>query len=192
MDRRIEDPKAAVRTTVRAALKAMSASRRTAASVQAAGLLAAQRRWQDASAILFYAPLAEELDVWPLLEAALASGKTVALPRFDAGSGRYVACRIESVVGDVQAGLFAIREPVARCAIMPLNRLDFILVPGVAFDLRGRRLGRGKGFYDQLLAAVRGTTCGVAFDEQLVEAVPVEPHDVVLNCILTPTRWLEV
>jgi 5-formyltetrahydrofolate cyclo-ligase len=67
-----------------------------------------------------------------------------------------------------------------------------ILVPGVAFDLRGYRLGRGKGFYDQLLAAVRGPTCGVGFDEQIVDAVPVEPHDVRLSCLLTPTRWIEL
>jgi 5-formyltetrahydrofolate cyclo-ligase len=66
------------------------------------------------------------------------------------------------------------------------------LVPGVAFDLHGRRLGRGKGFYDRLLADVRGKTCGVAFDEQIVREVPVEPHDSDVNCILTPTRWIEL
>jgi len=71
------------------------------------------------------------------------------------------------------------------------NRLDLILVPGIAFDLRGRRLGRGKGYYDRWLPALRGKTCGVAFDEQIVDDIPLEPHDVVVNCILTPTRWIE-
>ena len=75
---------------------------------------------------------------------------------------------------------------------MPLNRLDFVLVPGIAFDLQGRRLGRGKGYYDRLLAEVRGKTCGVAFDEQIVDEIPVEPHDIHVNCILTPTRWIEL
>jgi len=75
---------------------------------------------------------------------------------------------------------------------LSLNRLDFILVPGVAFDLQGRRLGRGKGFYDQILAVVRGTVCGVAFDQQITPEIPVEPHDAVVNCILTPTRWIEL
>jgi 5-formyltetrahydrofolate cyclo-ligase len=84
------------------------------------------------------------------------------------------------------------RSALAVRASAPLNRLDFILVPGVAFDLHGRRLGRGRGFYDQLLANVRGRTCGVAFDEQIVRDVPIEPHDVSLNCILTPTRWVEL
>jgi 5-formyltetrahydrofolate cyclo-ligase len=66
-----------------------------------------------------------------------------------------------------------------------------ILVPGVAFDLHGGRLGRGKGYYDRLLKELRGTTCGVAFDQQVVEAIPVEPHDVRLDHVLTPTRWIE-
>jgi 5-formyltetrahydrofolate cyclo-ligase len=64
------------------------------------------------------------------------------------------------------------------------------LVPGVVFDQEGRRLGRGKGFYDRLLPSVGGPLCGVAFDWQVLPAIPVEPHDHVLNYILTPSRWL--
>jgi 5-formyltetrahydrofolate cyclo-ligase len=60
----------------------------------------------------------------------------------------------------------------------------------VAFDLHGHRLGRGKGYYDRLLTAVRGTACGVAFDQQLVPEIPIGPHDVRMNCLLTPTRWI--
>ena len=82
------------------------------------------------------------------------------------------------------------REPNDRCALVPLNTLELVLVPGTAFDSRGHRLGRGKGFYDQLLSQVRGQTCGVAFDEQIVPEVPIEPHDVRLNYLLTPTRWM--
>ena len=88
-------------------------------------------------------------------------------------------------------GKFGVREPAERCAPVPLNRLDLVLVPGIAFDIRGGRLGRGQGYYDRLLSAVTGLKCGVAFDEQIVDAVPVGPLDVRLNCILTPTRWIE-
>ena len=103
----------------------------------------------------------------------------------------YVACRILNASVDVQIGKFGIREPSPRCPEVPLNQLDFVLVPGVAFDVYGRRLGRGKGYYDRLLAQVGGKTCGVAFDEQIVGEVPVGPLDIVLNCILTPERWVE-
>ncbi|MEO7298989.1 MAG: 5-formyltetrahydrofolate cyclo-ligase, partial [Verrucomicrobiota bacterium] len=58
------------------------------------------------------------------------------------------------------------------------------------FDLTGRRLGRGKGFYDRLLAEIPGTKCGVCFDEQIVEEIPTESHDVRMDYVLTPTRWL--
>ncbi len=92
----------------------------------------------------------------------------------------------------MRTGRFGIREPVDRCTHLGLNRLDLILVPGVAFDLNGRRVGRGKGYYDRLLRLASGRKCGVGFDEQLVSEVPVEAHDILLNCILTPTRWLEL
>ena len=108
------------------------------------------------------------------------------------GSVRYVVCEVRDPEKDIRVGQFGIREPADGCAELSLNRLDLILAPGIAFDLHGRRLGRGKGFYDQLLAVVRGTTCGVAFDQQIVGEIPIEPHDVHLNCILTPTRWIEL
>ena len=92
---------------------------------------------------------------------------------------------------DLIIGKFGIREVAELSPEMALNQLDLALAPGVAFDPHGRRLGRGKGFYDRLLAGVCGTKCGVAFDEQLVDAVPVGPLDIPLNCILTPTRWIE-
>lgn len=183
--------KDALRQQIRGELKAMAAEQRAALSKQACLLLEKQAVWQNAGTIFFYAPLPEELDIWPLLRDSLAAKKTAALPRFDSATGRYVACEIADLARDISNGQFGIREPGGHCIAVPPNRLDLILVPGVAFDARGRRLGRGKGFYDQLLASVRGTTCGVAFDEQIVEAVPVEPHDAPLNCILTPTRWIE-
>lgn len=180
-----------LRQRVRARLKNLSPERRAAASAQACSLLEEQAAWKNAQTIFFYAPLPEEVDLWPLLRDSLAAGKIIALPRFDAAAQRYVACQIQDPAADISDGRFGIREPAEHCVLLPLNRLDLALAPGVAFDLRGRRLGRGKGFYDQLLALVRGTTCGVAFDEQIVREIPVEPHDVHLNCILTPTRWIE-
>jgi len=187
----ITESKNALRQQIRAQVKALTVEQRAAASGRACALLEQQAVWKRAELIFFYAPMPEEIDIWPLLGDALAAGKTVALPRFDPVTQRYVACQIQDVAKDLNHGQFGIREPGGHCIAVPPNRLDLVLVPGVAFDVHGRRLGRGKGFYDQMLASVRGTTCGVAFDEQIVEAIPVEPHDVHLNCILTPTRWLE-
>src|SRR5439155_22158696 len=159
-------------------------------STQARRLLADQPIWRKAQAILFFAPLPVELDIWPLLCDAVADGKSVALPRFIPGTNSYAACRLEDPARDLIPGQFGIREPASHCSQISLNRLDFILVPGVAFDLHGRRLGRGKGFYDRLLAGLSGTTCGVAFDKQIMREIPVAPHDLSVDCILTPRRWL--
>lgn len=150
-----------------------------------------QPAWFEAKAVLFFAPLVGEPNLWPLLTEALAADKKVCLPRYVSVSDGYVAGRVRDLHQDLVCGKFSVREPAASCPEVPLNRLDLALVPGVAFDARGGRLGRGQGFYDRLLAGVCGTKCGVAFDEQIVDAVPVGPLDIRLNCILTPTRWIE-
>jgi 5-formyltetrahydrofolate cyclo-ligase len=180
--------KAELRGQIRAALKAMSPAQHAAGSLQIRARIAKQECWREARSILFYASLPDEPDVWQLLLGALAAGKTAALPRFVREHQKYVACRINDVGRDICEGRFGIREPRADCAEIPLNQLDFVLVPGVAFDLDGHRLGRGKGHYDRLLASFEGLACGVAFDQQVVGHVPVEPHDAQLSCILTPTR----
>jgi 5-formyltetrahydrofolate cyclo-ligase len=188
----IQETKLALRREIRQRLIKLPGSKRVADSVRAQALLARQEIWNGARLALFYAPMAEELDLWPLVKDWLAAGKTAALPRYDAAKKIYVAARIENLVRDIRTGAFGIREPHEHCAVIPFDQLDLVLVPGTAFDLRGHRLGRGKGHYDQLLPHVRGRTCGVAFDEQIVAEVPIEPHDVRLNYILTPTRWVEV
>jgi 5-formyltetrahydrofolate cyclo-ligase len=120
----------------------------------------------------------------------LAAHKIVVLPQFNAKAKCYVGCQITHLENDLSPGQFGIREPKSHCSEVLLKHLDLALVPGVGFDLMGRRLGRGKGFYDRLLAGISGIKCGVAFDEQIVDEIPTESHDVHLNCILTPTRWL--
>jgi 5-formyltetrahydrofolate cyclo-ligase len=184
--------KASLRAQVRDALLQLSAAEREAQSRQAVLLLKQQALYQKAQSILFFAPLADEPDLWPLVIEAQQTGKTIALPRFTPETGLYAACQVRELSTDIQSGRFGIREPAAHCAKLQVNRLDLILVPGVAFDLLGSRLGRGQGFYDQLLAVVHGTTCGVAFDVQMVREIPVATHDARVNCILTPTRWIEL
>jgi 5-formyltetrahydrofolate cyclo-ligase len=191
MQNTIREAKQALRKQVRAELARMAPGDRVAASAQARALLAAQAVWKTAREILFFAPLPEEVDVWPLLIEALSAGKRVALPRFVAETRTYEARLIRDPTTDLKAGHFGIREPASHCAQIRSSHLDLILVPGVAFDLLGHRLGRGRGYYDQLLGLMPGTTCGVAFEKQIVNCVPVEPYDVRLNFILTPQRWIE-
>jgi 5-formyltetrahydrofolate cyclo-ligase len=188
----IQAAKASLRKQIRDALQKISPAARTTLSVQIRDRLKEQAIWKNAGSVLFFAPLPDELDLWPLLEAALAAGKIAALPRFNPAGKHYVACRVQNLRSEIAPGAFGIREPAARCPEIPLSRLDLILVPGVAFDWHGHRLGRGKGFYDRLLAGTRGVKCGIAFDEQMVNEVPAGPSDVHMNFILTPTRSAEI
>ena len=188
----IRTEKMELRKCIRALLAQMPGSLRIEASNRANELLSRQQCWKEAQSVLLYAPLPEELDVWPLVSNALEQRKKVLLPRYISEHKAYVICPIVDPARDLEIGQFGIREPGPHCQPMSISRLDFVLVPGVAFDLHGHRLGRGRGFYDQLLKVVLGRTCGIAFDEQIVQTVPVEPHDILVNNILTPTRWVEV
>ena len=180
--------KAAVRQQIQQAIAAIGSTERVSLSSKLCERMREQSVWRGANLILGFAPLPNEPDIMPLLTEALTAGKHVALPRYDAGERIYSA-RAVSDLSQVTVGGFGVLEPSAGCPVIPLNQLDFILVPGVGFDLAGRRLGRGKGFYDRLLAEVRGHKCGVAFDAQIIAEVPEEPHDIRVDSIVTPTRW---
>jgi 5-formyltetrahydrofolate cyclo-ligase len=186
------DSKRLLRDHLKAVVETLSAATRESSAAKACALLVQQPAWTNAGSILFYAPLPSEINIWPLVSKALAGGKIVLLPRFNVRERDYEACQINNLKRDLTPGKFGIWEPAPGCAWFPLNRLDLTLVPGIAFNAIGGRLGRGRGFYDRLLVQVSGIKCGVAFDEQVVPEIPTEPHDIRLNCILTPTRWLTV
>jgi 5-formyltetrahydrofolate cyclo-ligase len=184
--------KAALRKQIRAALQKISPASHNTLSAQIRMRLKEQPFWQNAASILFFAPMPDEVDVWPLLEETLAGEKIAALPRYDSASNDYSARRVQNPQNDIFAGQFGIREPKASCPEIPLERFGLILVPGIAFDGQGHRLGRGRGYYDRLLAESRSVKCGVAFDEQIVDAVPTGMLDVRMDFILTPARCIEV
>ena len=180
--------KSHLRQQIRAQLAKISPAVRAVESIELCERLEPQLR--SARRILFFAPLPDELDVWPLLEKLLAAGKICALPWYDAEQNAYGAKVVEDLAADIVPGRFGVREPAAGCAEMPLAEFDLVLVPGLAFDETGHRLGRGQGFYDRILAAAGGVKCGVAHNFQLLEKVPTEAHDARVNFIFTPARGM--
>jgi 5-formyltetrahydrofolate cyclo-ligase len=186
------EQKTAIRQQFRVLARSIAPEQSAAASEDLRKNLLSSPYWQQAQRILMFYPLNDEPDIAPLLEQALAAGKTIALPRYNSSLGVYEAALIRNLTEDLVPGRFGVREPSPNCPALPLNQLDLTLVPGIAFDPSGRRLGRGKGFYDRLLPGTTGMTLGLAFDWQESDALPTEPHDVELNAILTPTRWLKV
>ena len=185
----VSEAKVALRQQLRAeagrhtAIELMEASRAICARIQE------QRVWREANSVLFYVPLSTEPDLQPLIHTALATRKTVALPRYDASAGTYQVCRITDPKGQLVSGQYAIPEPSLECPVVELNKLDLAVVPGIGFTLDGCRLGRGKGHFDRILGQVQGWKCGVAFDWQVIVEIPAEPHDIRLDSIVTPSHW---
>jgi 5-formyltetrahydrofolate cyclo-ligase len=182
--------KAQLREAVRGAIDGLTAEERLRRSSMVCRRLSENQLWCRAVSVLAYAPRPDEIDIRPLITSGLSEGKRISLPRYDPAGDRYQACRIGLPVCELPLGKFGIPEPGEDCPDVPLNQLDLVLVPGIVFDLAGHRLGRGRGFYDRLLTGVRAPKCGLGFDEQVRPEIPVETHDVLLDCVMTPTRWL--
>ena len=186
----VTNSKSDLRQRIRDALGKISPAVRAVESIELCERLKPQLR--SARTILFFAPLPNEIDLWPLLEESVQAGKTAALPWFDPAAQIYLARRVKHLAGEIVSGKFGVREPASSCAEIPLEKFDLVLVPGVAFDLSGNRLGRGKGFYDRLLAKISGVKCGVGYDFQLLGKIPAEPHDAKVDFILTPRRCVKI
>ena len=184
--------KAILRQGVRAQIAAVTPEQRAVESGRVVAAISGSKVWRQAHTVMLFIPLRDEIDVLPLLDEALGHHKTVLLPRFDPVSACYQPARVSNLATDIVPGPHGVAEPAIHCATHPLKPLDVTLVPGLAFDRVGRRLGRGKGHYDRLLADAGGQFWGVGFECQLLLEVPFEPHDVVLNCIVTPAHWVEV
>jgi 5-formyltetrahydrofolate cyclo-ligase len=187
-----QDPKTGLRKQISTTLQHLPPEKRKTDSEKIRARLKEHILFQKAQAVLFFASLPEEVDLWPLLEESINQNKVVALPSFDEETQNYRSRRVKDLHVEILSGQFGIREPATACIEIPLADLDLVLVPGVAFDLRGNRLGRGKGFYDRLLQNFDGKKIGIAFDEQVVEAVPAGHLDIRMDLILTPTRRIEV
>jgi 5-formyltetrahydrofolate cyclo-ligase len=181
--------KQALREQVRSAKRGISTDRKTAQSREICQRLAGSEFWKRSGLVLLYAHLPSEVDVNLLITDALLKEKTVALPRYDAKTQRYALSAIQDV-DELVSGAFGVKEPALSCAEIQPNQLDLAIVPGVAFDVLGRRLGRGGGHYDRLLQSLTATMCGVCFREQVLLRVPEEAHDIRMDLVATPDEWL--
>lgn len=137
--------------------------------------------FHQAKNILGYSAIPPEIDLSPVLKAALFMGKNLLLPRCEMDGA--MTARIVGDLSELQIGSYGILEPKPEAEIFPLEEINLILVPGLAFDEKGRRIGRGKGYYDRFLKGCRGKTIGIC--RCLVSEVPVEEHDKTMDAVLT-------
>ena len=189
----ISEAKATMRASVRNAVSGMTRELRAQAAKEITQAISSHPIWHAARTVMLFSPLPDEPPIGELLPRCLHEGKTACLPRYRVETGSYEAAIVRKPEVDLKPARFGIPEPKPECPALPLNQLDLVFVPGVAFAPGGARLGRGRGFYDRILAAVTSERVGVAFNEQLLASIPMERHDVHLTGVVTPARgWLRM
>lgn len=183
MERIREELPQSLRPSLSAAVCGLAASR----------LDALRERKRKPLVVLGYLPFRGELDVRPLLAECRLRGDIVLAPRIEKGTRRMRLLEMRDAADEV-SGSWGVPEPKAELPEWPeerLGELDVVLVPGLAFDLKGGRVGYGGGFYDRLAERFRAAGAkpgywALAFDEQVAEEVPMEPHDFRLELLIVP------
>jgi 5-formyltetrahydrofolate cyclo-ligase len=141
--------------------------------------------------VLAYAAFDGEVLTDDLIRQATTSGKQIVLPMVQADHRGLALYSIDDFERDMAPGYHGILEPQAhRARMVAPESLDLALIPGIAFDLRGGRLGYGIGFYDRLLSQLPRDipTVGLAFDFQIMPRLPLQPHDMLMEAIVTDRR----
>lgn len=161
-----------------------------AAGEAAAALVGGLPEWKQARTVCLYASFGSEPSTDALLRLALDQGRALLLPRM--APGRSASVRGVRSLEELTVSRLGIREPADGAPAGSAKDADFILVPGLAFDRRGRRLGRGAGFYDRLLQGLPRRTflLGHAHAFQITGMVPAEDHDVRVRAVVTPQEVL--
>jgi len=183
----LQDDKAALRRRQRALQRVTPTEQLHDAGVAIQAHLATWLAPRRAQRIACFASLPTEVDTEPLIEQMQSAGIDVALPVVDGDDLRWRL--LTGSVTALLAGAFGVRIPGDDAAEVALSSCDVVVVPGLAFDHGGDRLGYGKGYYDRALHLLDDDVpkVGIGTDAQLVPAVPAEPHDVKLTHVCTPT-----
>ena len=145
--------------------------------------LQSESHYANARTLLLYRALPDEVQINPLFDGLIAQGKTILLPRVVSDTD--MELRLYTGVDSLQAGAFGIMEPTGPL-YTDYAAIDVAVIPGMAFDADGHRLGRGKGYYDRFLPLIpRAYKIGLCFPWQLVDEVPSDAHDIMMDGVIS-------
>ncbi|MFH1776008.1 MAG: 5-formyltetrahydrofolate cyclo-ligase [Candidatus Omnitrophota bacterium] len=147
-----------------------------------------QREFQDAKTVMFYIAKSDEVETKDLIKEAIKMGKKVVVPVTDIDKREIVGSILHDFENELEIGPFNVMQPKKE-NIRPVSieDIDLVVVPAVAFDQHGNRLGRGLGCFDRFLAKLNKKTfkIGIAFDFQLKDKIPVSCHDIPVTKVIT-------
>lgn len=183
--------KSVVRTAMRRLRQGLHPAERQERSRRVAEHLWGLEAFVQRERVLFYAAQGDEVDTLPILTRWVAEGRRAIFPRVE--GGEMILVEVSSLT-DLCPGYRGLLEPrPGGGRAIPPEQVEVALVPGLAFDLKGNRLGQGGGHYDRVLARLSpaSMTIGLAFEFQVLERLPVEVHDVPVDLIVTERRVIE-
>jgi len=149
------------------------------------------KEYKDAETILFYVSYNGEVFTHDMIKEAIEN-KTVIVPITNKDDCSLTLSELRSW-DDLETSCYGILEPRKECIKeVSIDEIDLIIVPGVVFDIKGNRIGHGKGYYDKLLRNTKGITkIGLSFEFQIVENIPIEKHDISMDKIITEKRIID-
>lgn len=179
--------KQALRRLIRTRKQAYAPASLRAQSLAIVARLLQHPRLQSAQTVLLYYSLPDEVDTHQLADTLLAQGKQVLLPRVVSDTEMEVRCYTGTADLEAQ-GKYHILEPTGAL-FTDYGSIDLVVVPGMAFDRQGHRMGRGRGYYDRFLPLCPNAyKIGICFAFQLVDDVPVTPTDIAMDAIISNTE----
>lgn len=188
----LQADKKKMRDAVLLSRDAMSPAARTSASRAILEKISAMPQYEKAKVVLTYMGFGTEIDTRPFFERIIADGKIAVLPRVDRATQTLILHSARGM-SELLTSKYGILEPGTDAPIVAVTNVDFVLMPGVAFDRNGNRLGYGRGYYDKLMSTANPALMRVAagFSCQIVGSVPVGPHDKKVDCIITENEIIK-
>lgn len=181
--------KAELRARLRAERAAVAAELRSAWSAAIAARAQGLDAWRRAESVqLFIGALPGEVETWGLAAACLAAGKALICPRV---AGERLELRRVEDLNALARSDWGLWEPSPDCALVEPRAIDLALLPGLAFDLQGGRLGLGRGFYDRLLRETAAERVGLCFELQIVPSTPMARGDERVSRVVTELRVID-
>jgi len=186
MDEALTQQKLQLRNELKSRLVAMSVEARSEKSKTTCRNLIETPQFQQAAVVMIYLSLPHEVDTAAVILSAWQQGKTVAVPKVSWQQRHMIPVIITSLDTGFSTDVGGLRNPITG-APMPIEEIDLVVSPGLGFDRKGNRIGRGGSYYDRFFAnkKLRAVKCGFAFEEQVVDTVPTDEHDMQMDMLVT-------
>ena len=187
----IREKKSAIRNDMARIMGALSAEKLSEKFRQIEERLFEFANFMESKIPLLYMHQGSEVTTESIIRRSFRQNKIVVLPAFDAEKYAMTLMKVDDFDADLISGPRGVPEPdPEKCKKVPLDKVDIAIIPGVAFDEKGGRVGTGLGYYDRLIPRLSPTTRKVALtlEEQIISQVPMESHDKYVDIIITDQR----